>query len=46
MLLCAGIFSGLELNEKSELTVCYKNEEIAAAVINLSFCEKQREVCC
>lgn len=36
VLLWTGIFSGFELNEKSKLTVCYKNEEMAAAVINLS----------
>lgn len=36
MLLWTGIFSGFELSEKSKLTVCYKNGEIAAAVINLS----------
>lgn len=46
VLLCTAIFSGFELNEKSELTVCCKNEEIAAAVINPSFCEKEREACC
>jgi len=36
VLLWTGIFSGFEFNEKSKLTVCSKNEEMAAAVINLS----------
>lgn len=36
VLLWTGIFSGFELNEKYKLTVCYKNEEMAAAVMNLS----------
>lgn len=42
MLLWTGIFSGFELSEKSKLTVCYKNGEIAAAVINLSLRRKVR----